>query len=53
MITVATRTKEGVPALYRVDEPTWEAAREFLKQTLGELPVVLVSVKPWGEPCPT
>lgn len=53
MITVATRTKEGVPALYRVDVPTWEAARDFLKQELGELPVVLVSVKPWGEPCPT
>lgn len=53
MITVATRTKEGVPALYRVDEPTWKEARYFLKQELGELLVVLVSVKPWGEPCPT
>ena len=46
MITVATRTKEGVPAQYQVDCDTWEEARDYLKQELGDLPVVLVSVKP-------
>ena len=49
MITVATRTKEGVPALYRVDEPTWEEAKEYVQQNVPDSLVILASVKPRGD----
>ena len=49
MITVATRTKEGVPALYRVDEPTWEEAKEYVQQNVPDNLVLLASVKPRGD----
>ena len=49
MITVATRSKEGVPALYRVDEPTWEEAKEYVQQNVLDSLVLLASVKPRGD----
>ena len=49
MITVATRSKEGVPALYRVDEPTWEEAKEYVQQNVPDILVILASVKPRGD----
>ena len=49
MITVATRTKDGVPALYRVDADTWEEAREYVQQNVPDTTVLLASVKPRGD----
>ena len=49
MITVATRNKDGVPALYRVDADTWEEAREYVQQNVPDTTVLLASVKPRGD----
>ena len=49
MITIATRDKEGVPALYRVDEPTWEEAKEYVQQNVPDSLVILALVKPRGD----
>ena len=49
MITIATRNKDGMPALYRVDEPTWEEAKEYVQQNIPDTTVLLASVKPRGD----
>ena len=49
MITVATRDKKGVPALYRVDCDTWEEAKEYVQQNVPDSLVLLASVKPRGD----
>ena len=49
MIMVATRNKDGVPALYRVDANTWEEAREYVQQNVPDTTVLLASVKPRGD----
>lgn len=49
MITIATRTKEWVLALYRVDCDTWEEAKEYIQQNVPDSLVILASVKPRGD----
>lgn len=53
MITVTTRTPTGVAEMYLVECDTWEEARDLIRKEFPANRVVLASVKPRGEPCPT
>ena len=44
MITLASRDKDGKPALWHVDAATWEEARYLLKEEVEVTQVVLALV---------